>query len=136
MTDDDKLMADALASDPRNQPSDDTPSEVTVMPSDDIPLHVQQMLSEAGEMAADRLLEMLSPVRFRKLTGSVQRAILDLAFTRAYGLPVRRSVALNVDSSKLDAVAASLASLSASLPERQSGTVIDAEPVGRKSRPN
>jgi hypothetical protein len=75
-------------------------------------------LQEAGEEAAQRLLELLQPLTFKALPGSVQRALLDLALTRAYGLPVRRSVSVNLSSDDADAVAASLASLADSLPER------------------
>ena len=88
-------------------------------PQEGIPPHVWALLQEAGEEAAQRLTELLQPIRFNKLAGSVQRALLDLALTRAYGLPVRRSVNVSLTSDDSDAVAASLADLRDSLPERR-----------------
>ena len=87
-------------------------------PGEGIPPHVWATLQEAGEEAAQRLLELLAPARFNGLPGSVQRALLDLALTRAYGLPVRRSVSVTLSSDDADAVATSLAALRDSLPER------------------
>lgn len=97
-----------------------TPSPTPVEPSQggDIPAHVWALLQEAGEEAAQRLVELLQPQRFNGLAGSVQRALLDLALTRAYGLPVRRSVSVSLSSDDADAVAASLVALRDSLPER------------------
>ena len=97
----------------------DDASDVPAAPQEGIPAHVWQTLQEAGEEAAQRLLELLQPPRFNKLAGSVQRALLDLALTRAYGLPIRRAVSVNLTSDDADAVAASLASLADSLPERR-----------------
>jgi hypothetical protein len=101
--------------------SDTTPDatpDALPAPQEGIPPHVWATLQEAGEEAAQRLLELLQPHRFNTLAGSVQRALLDLALTRAYGLPVRRSVSLELSATDADAVAASLIDLRASLPER------------------
>ena len=84
----------------------------------DIPPHVRDILADAGERAADRLRDILASPSFPSLPATAQRALIDLALTRAYGLPVRRSVNVEVGA---DAVAASLASLSAHLPERDAG---------------
>lgn len=97
----------------------DTQPDDALPPDAGIPAHVWATLQEAGEEAAQRLLELLDPVRFNKLAGSVQRALLDLALTRAYGLPVRRSVNVSLTSDDADAVAASLQDLRDSLPERR-----------------
>lgn len=99
--------------------------------SEDIPPHIWQLLQNTGERAANRLYELLEPMRFAKLPASVQRGLLDLALTRAYGLPVRRSVNVSLGKGDLDAVAASLADLTDNLPERSpmgrtTGEVLDA----------
>lgn len=104
---------------PRSAAPDDDGAILGPSPSDDIPPHVWSLLQGAGEEAAHRLLELLQPVQFSALAGSVQRALIDLALTRAYGLPVRRSVTVALSSSDTDAVAASLAALADSLPERR-----------------
>jgi len=84
----------------------------------DIPEHVWIMLQQAGEKAAERLLDILRAPSFPKLAPSSQARLIELAFVRAYGLPVRRSVEINLSTSDADAVAASLAALADSLPER------------------
>jgi hypothetical protein len=76
-----------------------------------LPAHVAATLAKAGEKAAQRLLELLAGPRFERFRPSEQRALIELALTRAYGLPVRREVSVNLSSSDSDAVAASLASL-------------------------
>ena len=91
-----------------------------IMPPDQgsaIPEHVWALLQEAGELAATRLRDMLASPTFKSYAPAAQRALLDLALTRAYGLPVRRSLSVNLSTSDADAVAASLADLAASLPE-------------------
>lgn len=99
--------------------------------SPDIPEHVWAVLREAGEEAANRLLQILQSPRFPTLRGSEQRALIALAFDRAYGLPVRRSLSVNLSSDNSDAIAASLHSLQDALPERaQDG------PEGRTSHPS
>lgn len=93
----------------------------------DIPDHVWVMLQEAGEAAAERLLELLQPAAFAKLKDGTQKALIDLAMTRAYGLPVKTQV--KVVTGEADAVAASLAQLAGQLPERHgAGDTIDVSP--------
>lgn len=86
-----------------------------------IPSHVWSLLQEAGEVAAERLLTLLSGKKFDSYKPADQRALIDLALTRAYGLPVRRAVQLNLNTDDQDAVAASLNMLSRkiTLPERR-----------------
>jgi len=83
-----------------------------------IPAHVWALLSEAGELAAERLRDILASPRFASFRPSEQRALIDLALTRAYGLPVRRSLSVSLSSSDTDAIAASLIGLQDALPER------------------
>jgi hypothetical protein len=83
-----------------------------------IPAHVWELLSEAGELAAERLRDILRSPRFKSFRPSEQRALIDLALTRAYGLPVRRSLSVSLSSSDTDAIAASLMGLQDALPER------------------
>ena len=95
--------------------ADQTPSEG----GEAIPDHVWQVLQQAGDKAAQRLLELLEAASFSKLAPTAQARVIELALTRAYGLPVRRSVNVDLSSSDADAVAASLAALTDALPERQ-----------------
>lgn len=88
--------------------------------SDGIPAHVWALLSEAGELAAERLRDLLASPRFATFRPAEQRALIDLALTRAYGLPVRRSLSVSLTSSDTDAIAASLIGLQDALPERAS----------------
>jgi hypothetical protein len=83
-----------------------------------IPPHVWALLSEAGELAAERLRDLLASPRFATFRASEQRALIDLALTRAYGLPVRRSLSVSLSSGDTDAIAASLIGLQEALPER------------------
>lgn len=83
-----------------------------------IPAHVWALLSEAGELAAERLRDLLASPRFATFRPSEQRALIDLALTRSYGLPVRRSLSVSLSSSDTDAIAASLLGLQDALPER------------------
>lgn len=96
--------------------------------SPDIPPHVWDLLQEAGEEAARALLDILRSPKFRAAKVSEQRALIDLALTRAYGLPVRRSLSVNLESSDADAIAASIIGLHDALPERQQ----DARPAPRR----
>lgn len=84
-----------------------------------IPPHVMAILQEAGEEAAQRLLELLRSKRFALIPASQQRGLIELALTRAYGLPVRRSVNVSIGKDDLDAIAHSLSGLTDALPERQ-----------------
>jgi len=87
----------------------------------DVPAHVWRTLQAAGEEAAQRLLSILRSPQFASYAPTAQKALIELALTRAYGLPVRRSIEVNLSTDDADAVAASLASLRDALPERQSG---------------
>jgi hypothetical protein len=113
--------------DAKSAPSKPTPADA-VPDVEGIPPHVWNLLQQAGDEAAQRLLELLQPVAFSKLAGSVQRSLLDLAFTRAYGLPVRRSLNVDLSSTDADAVAASLQALADTLPERRTTRAKDITP--------
>lgn len=89
--------------------------------SPEIPSHVWSILQEAGELAAVKLRDLLASPRFSAYTPSAQKALIELAMTRAYGLPVKRSLSVNLASDDADAIAASLMSLSDRLPEAQRG---------------
>lgn len=75
------------------------------------------MLQEAGELAAQRLVELLQSPRFPAYSPQAQRGLIELALTRAYGLPIRKALNLNLSTSDADAVAASLNDLVQNLPE-------------------
>jgi hypothetical protein len=75
------------------------------------------LLQRGGEVAAQRLLSILQSPSFATMPPASQRAFIDLALTRAYGLPVRRAVNVNLSSSDADAVAASLSDIAQHLPE-------------------
>lgn len=87
--------------------------------SSHIPPSVWQTLQDAGQIAAEKLLALLNNATFDTLAPRDKRALIELALTRAYGLPVKREVSVSLSSSDGDAVAASLAALSArvTLPE-------------------
>lgn len=87
---------------------------------DAIPPHVWETLQNAGEEAARRLYDLLRSPRFANYSPSAQARLIELGLTRAYGLPVRRSIDLKLTSDDADAVAQSLIDLGASLPERKS----------------
>lgn len=108
-------------------PAEDDQQLAMSQQSPDIPPHVWAILQDAGELAAGRLRDLLASPRFTSFRGSEQKALIELALTRAYGLPVRRSLSVNLESSDADAIAASLMGLSDALPERQS------DPVARNS---
>jgi hypothetical protein len=103
-------------------PAATTPQDVQRMTmsqqSPDIPPHVWDMLQEAGEEAARLLRDILAGPAFRAYKPSDQRSLIELALTRAYGLPVRRSLAVNLNTDDADAIAASLMGLHDALPER------------------
>lgn len=82
-----------------------------------IPPHVWAMLQRGGELAAQRLVELLASPAFRRYSPAAQRSLIDLALTRAYGLPIKRALTVSLSSGDADAVAASLLDLSAALPE-------------------
>lgn len=103
----------------KQTPEPDDASAPAVAPHDGIPAHVWQIISEAGERGAERLLEMLDSPKFHDFPPSARKSLIELAMTRAYGLPVRRSVEVKLSSDDADAVAASLNSLRDSLPERR-----------------
>lgn len=83
----------------------------------DIPPHVWQMLQQAGELAAGRLVQIIQSPKFEHYAPSAQRGLIELALTRAYGLPIRKALNVNLSSSDADAVAASLSDLASNLPE-------------------
>lgn len=86
----------------------------------DIPPHVWHLLQQAGELAAGRLVEILQSPAFKTYAPSAQRGLIELALTRAYGLPIRKALNLNLSTNDADAVAQSLADLAANLPENGS----------------
>ena len=86
-------------------------------PVGDIPPHVWALLQQAGELAAEKLVAILQSPRFASYAPTAQRALIELALTRAYGLPIRRALNVNLSSSDSDAVAHSLADLAGALPE-------------------
>lgn len=102
----------------------------------DIPPHVWQMLQQAGETAAARLVQILQSPRFASYAPSAQRGLIELALTRAYGLPIRKALNVNLSSSDADAVAASLSDLAGSLPETARQAVREAlDPVPGTNTP-
>lgn len=114
---------------PDKSPDDDTQSvsgDVLSPLSEDIPPHVWAMLQEAGELAAQRLVEILASPMFRTIAPSAQRGLIELALTRAYGLPVRKALSVSLTSTDADAVAASLADLTGALPETARHSLADA----------
>lgn len=75
-------------------------------------------IQQAGSAAAVRLLELIEGPGWRSLKASDKAALIRLAFDRAYGPPVQRQATLTLSGSVSDAVADSLARLSAAdLPE-------------------
>lgn len=95
----------------------DKGSDVAPKP-DSVPAHVWTTLQAAGERAADKLLDMLSSKKFDRLRPSEQARLVELALNRAYGPPIKREMSLTLTGNVSDAVAASLATLSATdLPE-------------------
>lgn len=96
--------------------------------SADIPQHVWAMLQEAGEAAAARLLQLLQSPRFADFAPNSQRGLIELALTRAYGLPIRKALNLNLSSNDADAVAASLSDLGQHLPEHLRHALRDTAP--------
>ena len=104
---------------PSEKPQDAPSAPVDPVQGGDIPDHVWALLQASGEQAAQRLLDILQSPRFPSMAPSAQARLIELAMVRAYGLPVRRSVDVQLTSSDADAVAASLQALQDHLPERQ-----------------
>ncbi len=98
--------------------SNDAPLPFDASPGDDIPPHVWALLQEAGAKAAERLRDILGSQAFNSYAPTAKARLIELAMTRAYGLPVKRSVNLSLSSDDADAVASSLAGLTDALPER------------------
>jgi hypothetical protein len=94
----------------------------------DIPPHVWALLQQAGEAAAQRLVDILKGPGFVRFSPQAQRALIDLALTRAYGLPVRKAVSVTLNTNDADAVARSLLDLSDSLPETARKPLRDVTP--------
>jgi len=84
---------------------------------DHVPAHVWHLLQAAGEVAAQRLHDILSAPSFSRLRPSEQTKLIELALTRAYGQPVKREVRIDLSGGDADAVAASLAQITGRLPE-------------------
>lgn len=104
----------------------------------DIPPHVWALLQQAGEAAAHRLVQIIQSPRFATYAPSAQRGLIELALTRAYGLPVRKALSVTLSTSDADAVAASLADLASDLPETARQRVREAlsTPSGDQGSPN
>ena len=97
-------------------------------PNEKIPDHVWRILSDCGEVAAQRLQEMLASDRFHTLRGSDKANLIRMAFEYAYGkpdAPLKRSVSLNLSTSSADAVQAAMAKLASAAPSYD----IDATPI-------
>jgi hypothetical protein len=76
------------------------------------------LLQSAGHTAAERLDELLRSSGFKRLRPSEQAKLIELALNRAYGPPIKREMSVTLSGNVSDAVAASLARLSAyDLPE-------------------
>lgn len=103
---------------PGPAPAPVAPPEGRAAPPTDIPPEVWAVLQEAGERAAQRLLELLDAATFPALPAATRARLIELALTRAYGLPVRRSISVDLSATDADAVAAALLDLHAALPER------------------
>jgi len=90
---------------------------VPALRPDHVPAHVWHLLQAAGEVAAQRLHDILSSPSFSRLRPSEQTKLIELALTRAYGQPVKREVRIDLSGGDADAVAASLAHITGRLPE-------------------
>jgi hypothetical protein len=115
-----KLTAQAPDAKPDTPGPDAVDGEVMPLASAigaDIPPHVWALLQEAGEAAALRLVQVLKSPAFGSYSPGAQRGLIELALTRAYGLPIRKALNVNLSTSDSDAVAASLADLGQALPE-------------------
>ena len=110
---------------PEASPAEGLDGQVLPPHATDIPPHVWAMLQEAGEVAAHRLVQLLRSKAFLSYAPTAQKALIELALTRAYGLPVRKALNVNLSTSDADAVAASLADLAQALPEHAAGRVRD-----------
>lgn len=86
----------------------------------DVPPETWAALSKAGHSAAQRLLELIEGRGWSSLKPGDKARLIELALTRAYGPPVQRTASLELRGTVSDAVADSLAKLSAiDLPEGQ-----------------
>lgn len=111
------------------------PQHLQVLPGEDapaqalgtVPDHVKAVFLQAAELAADRLLATMADDKgWQAMRPADQKAFIELAFLRAWGAPVSKSLSVELSSSDADAVAASLAGMHAALPEQRQRTV---EPV-------
>ena len=112
----------------QTSPPDAVDGELVGPMGQDVPPHVWTLLQEAGELAAERLVSILRGNAFMSYAPTAQKALIELALTRAYGLPVRKALNVNLSTSDADAVAASLADLGQNLPEhaaRQARQTLD-----------
>lgn len=119
------MALEAPSSAPQEPSPDGLDGQVLPPHATDIPPHVWAMLQEAGEVAASRLVTILKSQAFMTYAPTAQKALIELALTRAYGLPVRKALNVNLSTSDADAVAASLADLAQALPEHAAGRVRD-----------
>jgi hypothetical protein len=96
----------------------ETPDEGAAKRPDNIPPATWQALSEAGHVAAERLLDLLQGKSFERLKAGDQARLIELALNRAYGPPIKREMSLTLSGTVSDAVAESLSNLaSVDLPE-------------------
>ena len=106
------LLSENLAA-----PSETAPESVAKRP-DNIPPATWEALSEAGHVAAERLLDLLQSKSFERLKSGDQARLIELALNRAFGPPIKREMSLTLSGTVSDAVAESLSNLaSVDLPE-------------------
>ncbi len=86
-------------------------------PSEGVPAHVWPLLQQAGEAAAMRLVAIIRSASFMRMAPTAQKSFIELALTRAYGLPIKKAIQVNLSSKDSDAVSASLNALIGDLPE-------------------
>jgi len=114
----DRPTEQATPPEPINTPPADDTADTEQQRPTAIPPNVWVLLQSAGERAAGKLNDMLSSAKFDRLKPTEQSRLIELALNRAYGPPIKREMSLQLTGNVSDAVAASLASLSATdLPE-------------------
>jgi len=128
------VEAETIDNEPNDAPSAEALPASNMADSEGIPAHVWQLLQEAGEQAASKLLDMLKSKAFDSYAPTAKARLIELAFTRAYGLPIRRSVDVSLSSSDADAVAQSLLALRDSLPERRQGHAPQSRTIDGETR--
>tara|TARA_R110000823_G_scaffold5692_6_gene22457 strand:- start:251 stop:634 length:384 start_codon:yes stop_codon:yes gene_type:complete len=99
---------------------------------DNIPPATWAALSEAGHVAAERLLSLLQGPAFMRLKAGDQARLIELAMNRAYGPPIKRELSLSLSGQVSDAVAESLGRLAgAELPEMRTASARQRDTTGR-----